>query len=217
MKNLTQETTTGNINKTKEDERKVNFLAGLSMLSGYVLYDTTGKLTTDPKSFLIGTPSLDIDKEKKKITITLPASNIDTTGDIKESFSWNSNDYIYVILNNFDGDKVIRQPVEKDKSNIEQKIKTMKEFRGGKLSQYLAFCLKSKLDEQTSKYLVNNDPIIKGEIFFYNQQDIRWFSWSRRKARIETQIESLRRYRAVYIKERLELKVKEQRAAFADT
>ncbi len=216
MQNLTQEIKKGKIDKQKENERYIHFVNSLSMLNGYVLYDTTGKLKTESDkkigSFLIGSSSF----SKTDRSASLIQAPIDSSGE-KESFSWIADEYIYVILNNFDGQKIIRQPENKNKDNEKAKIEKMKTFSGGKLSDYLKFSLKNELDEQTKSYLNRNDPQIKGEIFFYSKKDIRYFSWSRRKARIESEIESLRTFRAKHIITRLQLDVNQQRTAFSDT
>jgi hypothetical protein len=215
MQNLTLEIKKGKLNKLKESERYTHFINSLSLLNGYILYDTTGQLKTDSTktsaSFLIGSGIFN----KSDRTISLNQAPVDSS-DKPESFSWKADENIYVILNNFTGDQIIRQPDKKDKENDGKKIDKMKRFTGGTLLDYLKFCFKSELDEQTRTYLNKNNPQIKGEIFFYTQKDIRYFSWSRRKARIDAEIESLRRTRADYIKQRLGLNVTDQKAAFKD-
>ena len=57
---------------------------------------------------------------------------------------------------------------------------------------------------------------IRAMLHLAAKKDIRYFSWSRRKARIDAEIESLRRTRADYIKQRLGLNVTDQKAAFKD-
>lgn len=215
MQNLTLEIKNAKVDKLKESERYTHFINSLSLLNGYILYDTTGQLKTDSTktsaSFLIGSGIFN----KSDRTISLNQAPVDSS-DKPESFSWKADENIYVILNNFTKDQIIRQPDKKDKDNDGKKIVKMQKFTGGTLLDYLKFCFKSELDEQTRAYLNRNNPQIKGEIFFYTKKDIRYFSWSRRKARIDAEIESLRRTRADYIKQRLGLNVTQQKAAFVD-
>ena len=174
--------------------REARFIAGLSKLNGYVLYDITGQIKEKIKeninttSFLIGS---------SKITpqglVSLTQATEDNNQESKDngllSLEFKSSDYIYIIINKF----------EKSKTLI----------------SYIEECLGRKLNSEEQTKFAQNQSVINGDFFFFRKSDTDW-SWSTRKARLKKLIDAMKMNRATYLLQREALTVQQRIAALVD-